>query len=123
MMASVEATPVAEVVTTVAQAADPIAEVPSAEVPDAMVCDIVALADGSVIVVESVPARVILFETVSVLPSAIVSVDPVAGAVRATLLMLVADATPSTGVTKVGVPSNTNFPVPVAPVEVTPSMV
>lgn len=39
------------------------------------------------------------------------------------MLILVAVATPKTGVTKVGEPSKTNLPVPVAPVEVTPSIV
>ena len=47
----------------------------------------------------------------------------VAGAVIAILFMEVAVATPRTGVTSVGVPSNTNLPVPVAPVLVTPSAV
>lgn len=113
-----------------------------------------ALVPGKVIVVESVPARVILFETVSVFPaaiastkasppasvplleivsvfpsvpanvvvalcvavfpSAIVSVAEVAGAVIATLLMLVAVATPRTGVTRVGDVARTIVdPVPV----------
>ena len=61
--------------------------------------------------------------TVNVLPSTIVSVDPLAGAVSVTLLIVVADATPSVGVTRVGEAENTKFPVPVAPVEVTPSIV
>jgi hypothetical protein len=39
---------------------------------------------------------------VNVLPSAIVKVEPVAGAVNATLLMLVAVATPNAGVVRVG---------------------
>jgi hypothetical protein len=43
-------------------------------------------ATGNVIVVESVPASVREFDMVSVLPSAIVNVDPVAGAVIVTLL-------------------------------------
>ena len=73
----------------------------------------VALDDGNVIVVESVPARVNVLLAVSVLPSAIVSVDPVAGAVSATLLIEVADATPKTGVTKVGVFDKTTATVPV----------
>jgi hypothetical protein len=59
------------------------------------------------------PVNVIVFETVSVLPSAIVSVDPVAGAVMATLLMLVAVAAPSAGVTSVGPVARTTSPVPV----------
>ena len=57
---------------------------------------------GNVIVVASVPANVIELLTVSVLPSASVSVAPAAGAVIATLLMLVAVATPNVGVTSVG---------------------
>ena len=89
----------------------------------------VALDDGNVIVVESVPAkvsellavnvlpsvpaRVNVLLAVKVLPSAIVSVDPVAGAVSATLLIEVADATPKTGVTKVGVFDKTTATVPV----------
>ncbi len=59
----------------------------------------------------------------SVKPSSMVSVDPVAGAVIVTLLIVVAVATPRAGVTSVGDPSKTNLPVPVAPVEVTPSIV
>ena len=51
--------------------------------------------------VESVPARVSVLLAVKVFPSAIVRVDPVAGAVRATLLIEVAEATPRVGVTKV----------------------
>jgi len=73
----------------------------------------VALDDGNVIVVASVPARVSELLAVKVLPSAIVSVDPVAGAVSATLLIEVADATPKTGVTKVGVFDKTTATVPV----------
>src|SRR5690242_2962339 len=62
----------------------------------------------------SVPAKVSVFEQVSVFPSATASVELVAGAVIAILLMLVAEATPSTGVTSVGDVSITNFvPVPV----------
>ena len=78
---------------------------------------------GKVIVVESVPARVSELLAISVLPSATARVDEVAGAVIAILLMEVALATPRTGVTRVGVPANTKLPVPVAPVEVTPSIV
>lgn len=51
--------------------------------------------------------------TVSVCPSAIVSVDPVAGAVMATLLIVVAVAAPKTGVVSVGDVANTGLPVPV----------
>jgi hypothetical protein len=55
-----------------------------------------------------------LLLAVSVLPSAIVSVEPVAGVVRVTLLMVVAEATPSVGVTSVGdVARATTVPVPV----------
>jgi hypothetical protein len=81
----------------------------------------VALVDGKVIVVESVPASVRELLAVRVLPSAIVSVEPVAGAVRVTLLMVVAVATPNVGVVNVGEVAKTRLPVPVAPVEVTPS--
>jgi hypothetical protein len=63
---------------------------------------IVAFVDGNVIVVLSVPASVNVLFAVKVLPLAIVSVDPDAGAVIATLLMLVALATPRVGVTSVG---------------------
>ena len=73
----------------------------------------VVLAAGKVIVVLSVPAKVRLLFAVSVLPSAIVSVEPVAGAVKATLLMLVAEATPSVGVTSVGLVASTLLPEPV----------
>ena len=66
-----------------------------------------ALVDGNVIVVASVPANVTELLAVSVLPLAIVNVALVAGAVNATLLMLVAVATPSTGVTSVGLVSVT----------------
>ena len=85
----------------------------------------VALDDGNVIVVLSVPASVrlllivsVLLSTpanvvvalcVTVLPSAIVSVEPVAGAVIVTLLMLVAVATPRVGVTSVGLVENTRL--------------
>ncbi len=69
---------------------------------------------GKVIVVASVPANVIELLTVTVFPSAIVKVDPVAGAVRVTLFIEVAVATPNVGVTKVGDVSITNLvPVPV----------
>ena len=55
-----------------------------------------------VIVLPSVPDSVTVLFAVNVLPSATVSVDPVAGAVSVTLLMVVADATPSVGVVRVG---------------------
>ena len=60
------------------------------------------------------PARVrVLFE-VSVLPSTIVKVEEVAGAVSVTLLIVVAEATPRVGVTRVGLTLMANmFPVPV----------
>ena len=51
---------------------------------------------------------------VKVLPSAIVSVDPVAGVVNVTLLILVALATPKTGVVRVGEVAKTTTPVPVS---------
>ena len=68
----------------------------------------------------SVPARVIEALAVSVLPSATVRVEPVAGAVSATLLIDVAEATPRTGVTSVGLVENTRLVevVPVAPAAV-----
>ncbi len=62
----------------------------------------------------SVPVKVKLLLAVRVLPSAMVSVDPVAGAVIATLLTLVAVATPMVGVVKVGDVANTARPVPVS---------
>ena len=82
----------------------------------------VALDAGNVIVVASVPARVRELLAVSVLPSAIVSVDPVAGAVSATLLIEVADATPKTGVTNVGLVDNTTAVVPVDDVTPVPPL-
>ena len=50
---------------------------------------------------------------VRVEPSANAKVAEVAGAVKATLLILVAVATPKTGVTRVGDVANTLTPVPV----------
>lgn len=70
--------------------------------------------DGNVIVVLSVPDRAMELFAVSVFPSAIVSVALVAGAVIATLLMLVAEATPSVGVVSVGLVANTRDPDPVS---------
>ena len=61
----------------------------------------------------SVPVNVSVFDAVSVLPSAMVSVEPVAGAVIATLFTDVAVATPIVGVTSVGDVAKTGFPVPV----------
>lgn len=95
---SVVAVPVAETVTTVAHAAEEIADVPRAAVPLATTPGIVELAEGNVIVVESVPARVIELFAVRVFPLAIVNVADVAGAVIATLFTLVAVATPREGV-------------------------
>ena len=63
---------------------------------------IVALVVGNVITVLSVPVIATLLFTVSVLLSAIVSVEPVAGAVKATLLTVVAEATPRVGVVNDG---------------------
>ena len=72
-------------------------------------------------VMTSPPAKVMALvpsvvesETVSVLPSAIVKVAEVAGAVRATLLILVAVATPRVGVTRVGLVEKTAKPDPVS---------
>jgi hypothetical protein len=73
-------------------------------------------AGGNVIVVESVPAKVMLLLAVKVLPSAIVKVDPVAGAVNVTLLTVVAVATPKVGVTNVGLVAKTADPEPVSSV-------
>ena len=75
---------------------------------------IVASVVGKVIVLPSVPASVKLLFAVNVLPSTIVNVDEVAGAVIVTLFTLVAVATPIVGVTNVGLVSITNLlPVPV----------
>ena len=63
---------------------------------------------------ESVPVKVSVLLAVNVLPSAIVKVAAVAGAVIATLFILVALATPKTGVIKVGVLAKTNDPYPVS---------
>src|SRR6202043_3388739 len=66
------------------------------------------------IVVPSVPASVKVLFTVSVLLFAMVSVAAVAGAVSATLLIEVAEATPRVGVVKVGPAAiATTVPVPV----------
>jgi hypothetical protein len=90
----------------------------------ASVLAIVADVVGNVIVVESVPVKVKDLLTVNVLPSATANVLEVAGAVIAILLMLVAVATPSVGVTSVGEVLNTELVevVPVAPVAVYPVM-
>lgn len=94
---SVVAVPVAVVVTTVAQAPEEIALVPSAEVPLAMVYPAVPPAPNAT-EEESVPVKVRVLLAVSVLPLAIVNVALVAGAVIATLLIEVAAATPRDGV-------------------------
>jgi hypothetical protein len=52
-------------------------------------------------------------EVANVEPSAKVKVAAEAGAVKTTLLILVAEATPKTGVTRVGDVANTLTPVPV----------
>jgi hypothetical protein len=67
-----------------------------------------------------VPVNVNVLLAVSVFPSAIVKVDPVAGVVNVTLLMLVADATPKVGVVSVGLDANTNAPLPVSS-DITPA--
>ena len=67
----------------------------------------------NVSVVPSVPARVSELLAVSVLPSAIVRVAEVAGVVMVNLLMLVAEAAPRVGVTRVGEAALTTSPVPV----------
>ena len=73
---------------------------------------------GNVTFVAAVVVRVKLFapEVTKVDPSTNVKVDPVAGPVKVTLLILVAVATPKTGVTRVGVLANTLAPVPVSSV-------
>jgi hypothetical protein len=55
-------------------------------------------------------------EVAKVDPSATVNVDDVAGAVIVTLLILVAEATPNTGVVRVGDVANTKSPLPVSSV-------
>ena len=62
----------------------------------------------------SVPVKVRVLFTVNVFPSAIVNVADVVGAVIANLLILVAVATPKTGVIKVGLLANTRDPDPVS---------
>lgn len=81
------------------------------EVEDKRVPDV-----GNVTFVAPVVVRVreLAPDVIKELPSATVSVEDVAGAVIVTLLTLVAVATPSTGVTKVGVVANTRFPLPVS---------
>ena len=69
----------------------------------------------------SVPVNVKVLLAVNVFPLAIVSVPVVVLIVNP--LILIAVAIPSAGVTNVGLPSNTNLPLAVAPVEVTPSIV
>lgn len=71
-------------------------------------------ADGNVTLVAVVVVKVRLFapEVAKVDPFANVNVAEVAGAVIATLLTLVADATPSVGVVKLGDVANTNCPLP-----------
>ena len=82
----------------------------------------VALDAGNVIVVASVPAKVSELLAVNVLPSATASVELVAGAVIAILLIDVAVATPNTGVTKVGVFDKTTAVVPVDDVTPVPPL-
>ena len=57
-----------------------------------------------------------MLDAVRVLPSAIVRVDPVAGAVSVTLLIVVAVATPSEGVVSDGDVAKTSAPEPVSSV-------
>src|SRR5581483_9621377 len=68
----------------------------------------------------SVPDKVTVFEAVKVLPSAMVSVAAVAGAVIVTLLTVVAVAAPSVGVVKLGETARAIAPVPVLAVTATP---
>lgn len=60
------------------------------------------------------PETVAFADAVNVAPSAMVRVDPVAGAVIATLLTLVAVATPIVGVVRVGEVPKTSTPDPVS---------
>ena len=62
-------------------------------------------------------------EVINELPSARVKVADVAGAVTATLLTDVADATPNTGVTRVGDVASTTAPLPVEVVAPVPPLV
>ena len=81
---------------------------------------------GNVTLVAAVAVNVKEYapEVTKLAPSATVKVADVAGAVKVNLLMLVAVATPKTGVINVGLVSNTIFPVPVtAAVRVTPPYV
>ena len=64
----------------------------------------------------SVPVNVNVLLQVNVLPSATVIVALVAGAVMVTLLIEVAEATPSVGVVSEGLVANTSAPVPVSSV-------
>jgi hypothetical protein len=70
---------------------------------------------GNVTLEAPVVVRVKLLapEVTNVDPSANVKVAAVAGAVKATLLIVVAEATPKTGVTRVGDVANTKAPLPV----------
>jgi hypothetical protein len=74
---------------------------------------------GNVTLVAAVVVSVKLLapEVAKVELSANVKVAAVVGAVKATLLMLVAVATPNTGVTRVGVLANTLAPLPVSSVK------
>ena len=95
----------------------------------ASVLAIVASVVGKVIVLPSVPAKIRELLAVSVLPSAIVKVALVVGAVIVILFIEVAVATPKIGVTKVGDVALTTLPEPVvaissttpAPVETRPN--
>jgi len=73
---------------------------------------------GNVTLEAAVEVRVRLNapEVARVDPSTNVKVDPVAGPVKVTLLILVAEATPRVGVTRVGDVANTNAPLPVSSV-------
>ena len=79
--------------------------------------------DPKLIVAPSLALNVTVLLNSIVFPSAMVNVAPVPGLLIATLLIVVAVASPRVGVISVGDVSNTNCPVPVAPVEVTPSTV
>ena len=75
----------------------------------------VSLVPGNVIFVPSVPANSSVLSAFKVLPSRIVSVTPVAGGVKVTLLTLVAVATPMFGVVRLGDVASTTAPDPLTP--------
>ncbi len=81
-----------------------------------VVVNVPAVGNVTLVAAVVVSVKLLAPEVAKVDPSAKVKVADVAGAVKATLLILVAVATPSTGVTSVGVLANTLAPVPVSSV-------